>query len=287
MITSAQLLVASRSLRLVGAIRTKGHSLTDEALRLDWIGINIVKQANEQPMRIALRGFFAAQENESLANLRRLAPVKRGPAGLIMKAEADSIASSIFNIDFWKEEVDSRFGKHILNAVLAGFETAQSRLSVSGLDFSSDRPAVKRILRQVLSKTRGINDTVLKQLVANLSQGLIEGDDLDALIDRAARTWDLARSRLNTIVQTALTPAFEVGQLETYEEVGVDKKRWLSQRDGAVRRRDPWNHWEPDGQTVDIKKDFTVSGERLGFPGDTKGSKQNIIGCRCSTQPVL
>jgi uncharacterized protein with gpF-like domain len=41
------------------------------------------------------------------------------------------------------------------------------------------------------------------------------------------------------------------------------------------------NHVAADGQIVGMNEPFTVSGEKLMFPGDPAGSAKNTIMCRC------
>lgn len=284
------LAIGITNIRLASLGRVKGHEQSEDVLRMDWVGVDLIKRVNERPFSNALGVLFRDQEREAKRVFRtEIAPTlvtTRSTSRITIKGEEDDIASKLFNISFWKKEVEKRFGSRILSAVGAGFETALGRMSVSGVDFTSDSPGVTSILEEVLSKTKGINDTVLKQLTSELQEGLTSGEDLESLFDRVGQTWKLARSRIGTITQTAITPAFEVGQKEAYAETGIENNRWLSRRDGSVRRG-TFDHFEPDGQTVKIEESFLVSGESLRFPGDPLGALRNIIGCRCSTQPVL
>lgn len=63
-------------------------------------------------------------------------------------------------------------------------------------------------------------------------------------------------------------------------------KVWRSQGDSRVRTASTggFDHLSPDGQKVPTNEVFTVSGQRLRWPGDVAlgASLGNIIGCRCS-----
>ena len=68
------------------------------------------------------------------------------------------------------------------------------------------------------------------------------------------------------------------------------KEVWVTQADSLVRAGDGtvFNHLAADGQAK-IGGVFTVSGQVLGFPGDTSlgASAGNVINCRCSSVTVI
>lgn len=59
--------------------------------------------------------------------------------------------------------------------------------------------------------------------------------------------------------------------------ISVDVK-WVDVGDNKVRLA----HQEANGQVRPIGDSFLVGGEWLRYPGDSKGSPENIINCRCS-----
>ena len=68
-------------------------------------------------------------------------------------------------------------------------------------------------------------------------------------------------------------------------ETGIKFTRvWSTTKDLRTRRKkgkNIYDHWDVDGDTAAQNEDFDVSGEKLSFPGDPKGSAGNIINCRC------
>ena len=60
------------------------------------------------------------------------------------------------------------------------------------------------------------------------------------------------------------------------------KREWVSAQDDRTRDTSEADHVDADGQTVGMKEPFTVSGEKLMFPGDPSGSAANVINCRCA-----
>ena len=47
------------------------------------------------------------------------------------------------------------------------------------------------------------------------------------------------------------------------------------------------SHKAADGQEVALDADFIVGGEALSYPGDPKGSPENVCNELCSTYPVV
>jgi hypothetical protein len=241
--------------------------------------VDAFKREGEEPIRrIAIRQ-FNDQEGEALKNLRRIQSQK------FVKKDALELAIQIFDINFWYTETVKRFGPSIAATAIQGFKVGLSRVDAVA-EFDPEAALVQQVLKEVLGKTRGINDTVLKDLVFYMQKGLDDGEE--DLVPFVQRAFDVSRSRAQTIAQTAATPGFEVGQVQAYTDAGIPFKGWLSRRDGKVRTG-VFDHVEPDEskQRVKIADPFLVSGESLMFPGDPAGSAGNVINCRCSTEPFF
>jgi hypothetical protein len=61
-------------------------------------------------------------------------------------------------------------------------------------------------------------------------------------------------------------------------------RKWSTTKDLRTRRRKRksiFDHWVVDGQKRKQNEPFDVSGQKLMYPGDPKGSAGNIINCRC------
>jgi hypothetical protein len=63
-------------------------------------------------------------------------------------------------------------------------------------------------------------------------------------------------------------------------------KVWISALDERTRQG-KFNHLEMNQKRVPLDKPFNVSGEKLMFPGDPKGSAGNVVNCRCSVAQVV
>lgn len=108
--------------------------------------------------------------------------------------------------------------------------------------------------------------------------------------ERAWFTERLPAHRTEMIARTETIRASNSGSLRLFEDYGAKRKEWLSTQDDRTRsyeKGDAFDHVEPNGQVVDIDKPFTVSGEKLMYPGDPDGSLGNFINCRCTILPVV
>lgn len=72
---------------------------------------------------------------------------------------------------------------------------------------------------------------------------------------------------------------------------GQVMQRWHNQQDDRVRHppRSAFDHVEAHGQTVPVTSHYTVSGEKLRFPGDVGlgASIGNTVNCRCFSSFIL
>ena len=66
-------------------------------------------------------------------------------------------------------------------------------------------------------------------------------------------------------------------------------KVWISALDARTRQApdSKFDHYDMNQKRVPLDKPFNVSGEKLMFPGDPKGSGGNVINCRCSVAQVV
>jgi hypothetical protein len=102
----------------------------------------------------------------------------------------------------------------------------------------------------------------------------------------------LLQLRGENIGRTEALASLHAGQFEALQQVAdngkVDrsavKRRWSSTGDRKVRD----THVAMDGQVVQVDAPFiSPSGARLMFPGDPNGPPEEVINCRCLTEPVI
>jgi hypothetical protein len=177
--------------------------------------------------------------------------------------------------------VAMHFGKRLLSEAKAYTgpevikESLTERLSLAVGGF---------IGRWVASKVTQINRTTENQIRRIIRGGIDEGLSV-AKIGFNIRTMAAPMSalRANIIARTETHTAANFGAQQAAELTGLNMKReWVSAQDDRTRDTSEADHVDADGQTVGMKEPFTVSGEKLMFPGDPSGSAANVINCRCA-----
>jgi len=165
----------------------------------------------------------------------------------------------------------------------------------SAIDFNLRDPLVAEAIKTMpIRFAKDINETTQSRIADELRRILLEADEggwdtarvQREIHDRISEVFNVRKSDTETerIARTEMGKAANKGTLEGYRQSGVvEKKRWLAALDDRTRDA----HAEAHGQVVPLNSDFEVGGERLSYPGDPKGSLENIINCRCTTAPVV
>lgn len=268
----------------------------------EWRQVEAVKQEGDEPFARDLRRVFARERSAFLQGLRRLAGeqprllgLKRRPHAGIYGPQRPAvkvplIVEAIFRfmggLEEWKAETEAAAKAHIEAALERGHQTGQTRVGVSGIDFTSDDPSVRQVADEMMRLSGRVpQDTLAKRLGEDLQRGLSAGDDFAGLAGRVEQRFDDMESwKARQLARTGGNGSFERGQLEAFRDAGIDARSWLSERDSRVRDG-RYNHREPDGQVQSMSDPFLVSGESLMFPTDPAGSVGNIVNCRCSQRP--
>jgi len=138
----------------------------------------------------------------------------------------------------------------------------------------------------MVNTAQEITDTVRNRLVQILQRQAREGysiEDTTKLITSQGFTENQAR----TIARTETVRAANFATHEGAKATGlVLNKVWVSAQDNRTRRvpRNTFDHLHMNGVQTDFNGLFTVSGEKLEYPGDRKNgaSAGNTINCRCT-----
>ena len=149
------------------------------------------------------------------------------------------------------------------------------------IDFDLENPKVAEFLNEKPMKfAREINETTLKQLRKNLVEGVQAGEGIPELARRVQDVFEGATTyRARRTARTEVIGSSNFANNEALANSGVvNEKSWLSSLDNRVRDA----HREAHNQTVKVDKPFIVMGEELEYPGDYRGSAENIVNCRCT-----
>lgn len=120
-----------------------------------------------------------------------------------------------------------------------------------------------------------------QKVIANsISQGIIQGENIDEISKRIARDTCISAGRSSTLyARTAITGAQNAGRIERLHEakdMGINvKKRWMATLDNRTRD----SHAELDGETIDVDEKFSNG---LMYPGDPSGDPSEVYNCRCT-----
>ena len=192
---------------------------------------------------------------------------------------------SLFDPVEWSQKFEV-VGRPSMQASLE--DEANSQITAFELQVSFDAKAepVKDWLDQrVRFWSTRVNNETARLLVQEVAAAVENGESIKDMQDRIHRVFMIADAvRSERIARTEINSAMNRGSLAAYEQSDVvDSKMWVST--GDDRTRD--THWKAHRQTVILGSSFIVGGEALNYPGDTGGSAENIINCRCTMIPVM
>lgn len=121
----------------------------------------------------------------------------------------------------------------------------------------------ERLLQQTIAASVGLSEV---EVARNIRQAFQEVGG------------SLSTTRSRTIARTETHAAANTAEMEAARATGLPMvKEWVSSQ--SERTRD--DHLDANGQTVGLNDPFIVGGEPLMYPGDTIGSAEQVINCRC------
>jgi len=275
--------------------------LRDEAPTLqelteEWQAIDQRRRQVAGPLFWDLRQYFRMLADRAEGRIREGTFQLQGSIAI---REGALAAEKILPIQEILADLQEVFGEHTASLVRHGVEAASQRVDANP-DFDPTDPSVQEVLEALNRQARGISRTTQRDINEEIQEAATENETLSEAADRVARrlrrmadgdkdtSTDISQSRARRIAQTSTTTAFERGQQTAFKDLDMYGMRWLSQRDGRVRR----GHLEADGQQVRMGQPFRIApdpatpDENLRFPGDPKGSPANIINCRCTALPI-
>jgi len=142
-------------------------------------------------------------------------------------------------------------------------------------DFIIDVNIRSWIEERIEEFSKSVIDTTFVQLEAVFQTAFDSDNPRDALIKGIKDKYAIYEtSRAKTIARTETHGAFQKGNYEGYKQSGLPIKIWVNVGDANVR-----DSHNIDGEEVGIN-DYFSNG--LKFPGDPRGSAEEVINCRCS-----
>ncbi len=152
-------------------------------------------------------------------------------------------------------------------------------------------------------KIRGMNRSAKRRLNKIIRRNVLTGKtvfetekDIDRKIFRSKSKQGITY-RSEKIARTETMRAQSISNdarlMQVKKEVPGMEHRWITARDGRVRSGprgavpSRGNHAAAHGQVRNVGEPFDVSGEKLRYPRDPKGSPWNVIECRCIDSPFM
>ena len=133
----------------------------------------------------------------------------------------------------------------------------------------ADQAALDILITRDLSGLKGITDEMSKQIMAEITDGMLRGDSMDKVAKAIDDRIDsIGRARAETLARTETMKAFNEGSLTQYDKHGITEVEWLA---------------APGERTCD--ECMSLDGQR--FPIDSKPDCPLHPNCRCVLLPVI
>lgn len=185
--------------------------------------------------------------------------------------------------------------KGMKKTVMGIVEQAGDRAALGlGVKFDMNDPKVLEFIANKLFKfSHSVSKTTGKQIRQSLLDGIENGESILEMRDRIRLNFSHAENvRAKRIAQTEVLGATNGASHQAYRQAGVEKKEWISARDGIVRETHQLVELstaeDVGGTPIEQDRDFILAdGDTLMYPGDPTGRAENVINCRCTIAPVV
>lgn len=136
--------------------------------------------------------------------------------------------------------------------------------------------ANKHAAEQVAHITETTRDQIKRMITDGFEKGLSNAEIADSISGLAEIN---SASRARRIADTEVHNSISYGNHQAQLDSGVDKKKWLTSGDEAVRD----SHAKLDRQIRGIDDPFSNG---LMHPGDPNGTASEVVNCRCVSVPA-
>lgn len=222
---------------------------------------------------------------------------------LLLKYELRVTTSVARSLNVLARDIDAHWAPQPDVMIADAMRQWQSRLQVILFQWGEQiaRESVTHIFKKIPRKNEAV-DLVMMGIryrlrdystqKARLIEEYLKGRVLEAVNGGAtvAEARSLVRAIITNkayaerIARTESHHFLERGLYEAANSVGARMtKRWISREDSAVRPA----HAAAHGQVREISEPFTVGGEQMMYPGDSRASGRNTVNCRCTVDYQL
>lgn len=204
---------------------------------------------------------------------------------------ASLITQGIKDVDFVVDKQTARF-RELLRAHYrrvantAGLQATRAFDPAKSMSEDFWNEVNRYIALNTGQKIAQMQGTTKKMMSIVIQLGITNGETNREIATRLRNTGKVdSKFRALRIARTETLGIYNSATDASVRDTGLKFTRvWSTTKDLRTRRRKKnniYDHWIVDGQKRAQNEDFDVSGEKLSFPGDPKGSAGNIINCRC------
>lgn len=240
--------------------------------------------------------FFTKTLNRISANVRREYSSTR-TAGLyefhIAEDEAIRIAKRVLldladQTNILKAIVADYFPRTAELAVRAeltsmGFDSAQASRVIAGLKRGR---IFSRILAQKQNAIAAIEPVTRRRVVATLTNGLRNGENVQELTGRVQNVLGGARARALRIARTEAGQAVSAGRYIAMTAARVKGKGWLHGANPRPTHSKAEATYHPRRGAIPMEQPFQVGNAQMMYPRDPAGTPEEIINCNCTLVPA-
>ena len=238
----------------------------------------------ERKFKPILRRIFTDQEKEVIRNLRD-SGWKANPMARTLP-EFDYTGKDRISVLLFSMKEANRIMRNGGTPIISGALEDHAKFEVDrlglGIEFDVNRPVVQSWINAKVSVfAKNVNNNTADNLRRTLKQSMEAGEGIKEAEKRIEKVYDMARGyRTERIARTEIISAHNNGAMQAYEQSEVvEKKEWISSRDGEVR-----DSHQIDGEEVDLDQPFSNG---LMYPGDPAGAAGDVINCRCTFSGVI
>lgn len=243
---------------------------------------------HEARVLVALRKILAAESDAVVAKVEAKARgLMEKIAGCTDKQHARSILKNRSAIDDMADMEAFAAEYKALNPHLVTLYTEAGTKAAAdyGVTFEVNKKGLAKIANHLHKSTDAILKTTSEQIRATLEEGFLDGEGVEALSSRIRDLYDgISRGRALTIARTETVAPANDGTFQGYKQAGVERKEWIATDDELTR--DTHAAAEARGP-IPIDEDFEVGDDLMAYPGDERGSAENVCNCRCTIAGVM
>ena len=188
-------------------------------------------------------------------------------------------------------EVGTKHGKRV--GVQINKQINEKNFTIDGFLNEFQRTLINFLVNNEGSRITTVRQSYIQYLTQIMTKGIEEGKTISMIstdMTKLIKSRNFYRWQALRIARTETTAASNYAATVSSSVSGVlMDKVWVSALDVRTRQApdSKFDHYHMNQIKVPLDKEFNVSGEKLMFPGDPKGSAGNVVNCRCSVAQVV